>query len=485
MLETYRSVIGRRSDDDDTTGEDRDARAARVTGAVRYLKDQHYASTLMRSRAVPIATLRSRTDTDLLQHAWDLFGGALRTTVSGGDQWNNLQIVAGPSVVQWDDPQFGPYYFHKDSADLINEIGSTYRKSDRSFSERYGDFLNDVLRPPINQSALEASRTALTNATADEARHSDLVDNIQLEWQAFDDRQRSSLPPYQWIGVEDWYDSRGKNRIIAASREIVLANWADYFHDIQEAFGSGETLAGMVDRFHNAQLIDVLAPRTDAARAAGKVSVYPYQVSPDYPSWLAQAKAGAHQPVRFTINHATYSYDYSASSIGAGVGLFFGFFGVLGSGSRQTVMIDTTSTSFQLDFEADVQTFSITPGVWYSSSAFSLFGGGPFYPNSPMDNLRSKGALFGPRGFLSFRPARAIVAYKPKITVRVSQHEYHYFKQVTQGAAGFFVGPFAIGVGSYYDVRESVRWDDQNLTLSLFNAPDTPHLLAFDSQDLP
>jgi hypothetical protein len=461
-------------------------REALVDAAIRHLKNEHYGARPL-GRPVPArrALATPAGELDLLQHAWDLFGGALRTTIQGGDQWKNLQVVSVPSMVQWDDPQFGPYYFHKDLADFINEIGSSYRKSDRSFSERYGQFLNDVLRPPVDQAALAASRTALAAASADDDRHADLVDNIQLEWQAFDNRQTSSLPPYQWITMEDWYESHGKNRVIAASREIVLATWATYFADIQQAFGGSETLARMIDQYLNAHLIEVALPRTDSTRPAGKATIYPYQISPDYPSWLAQAKAGAHQIVRFTINHSTYAYDYSASSIGAGVGLFFGFFGVLGGGSRQTVTIDTMSTSFQLDFEADLQMFTITPGSWCSSSALKLFGDGPFYPQSRMDHLQEQGALFGPRGFLSFRPARAIVAYKPKITVRLAQSEYHYFKQVTQGSAGFFVGPFAIGVGSYYDVRESVRWDDQNLTLSLFNAPETPHLLAFDSQDLP
>jgi len=102
-----------------------------------------------------------------------------------------------------------------------------------------------------------------------------------------------------------------------------------------------------------------------------------------------------------------------------------------------------------------------------------------------MDTLSKTGGIFGPKGFLSFRPARAIVAYKPKVSVTLSQNEYHYFKQVTSGVAGFFVGPFAVGVASYYDVKESVRWDDQSFTLELFNAPERPHLMAFDSQDLP
>jgi hypothetical protein len=149
------------------------------------------------------------------------------------------------------------------------------------------------------------------------------------------------------------------------------------------------------------------------------------------------------------------------------------------------VQIDTTRSSFRLEFEADLQTFDITPGDWYSSTAFELFGDGPFVPGSPIERKHRMGTLFGPNGFVSFRPARAVVAYKPVVRVKMSNWEYHYFRQVTSGAAVFYVGPFAIGAGSYYDVKESVRWDDQNFELNLFNAPPTPVMLAFDSDDLP
>jgi hypothetical protein len=459
--------------------------SARIRDASDLLTSKHYAVQPARLAAAAAYAAGTLSDLDLQQQAWELFAGALRTTISGGANWNNLQVVAVPSEVHWDDPDYGEFYFHKLIGDLINEIGPTYRKGSHSFSEQYGEFLNDVLRPVVDQAALEESRTALTNAATAQSQHETLVYNISLEWQAFDDRQTSSLPPSKWLQMEDWYERFGQNQVIEASFEIVLANWARFYQLIQKAFGGGETLAQMIYRFRNAGLLEINEPRTGSVRPAGKIRIYPYQIAPDYPSWLADAKAGRHQITKFTINKSTYSYDYSASSIGAGIGIGFGFFGILAGGIRRTVQIDSSNSAFSLSFSADLQTFDVMPGDWYSSNAFSLFANGPFVPNSPMD-LRSKsGTLFGPKGFLSFRPARAIVAYKPTVTVQMSKHDYHYFKQVTSGTAGFFIGPFAIGVGSYYDIKESVRWDDQNLTLTLYNAPETPHLLAFDSEDLP
>ncbi len=461
---------------------------ARIEDASRFLTENYYgappaaAAPPELKSAVGIAAAESL---NLQDQAWQRYAGALRTTITGGETFSNLQIVTVPAEVHWDDPEFGPYYFHRDIADLMNATGGAYAKTDGSFSERYGIFLRDVQVPVVDEAALAASRTALMEASADEARHFDLEYNIQLEWQAFDDRQTASLPPARWITMEQWYERFRRNRLIEASSEIVLAHYAKYFHYIQKAFGGGQAVAGMISNYLNASLLDVSLPRLGSTRPAGKRRIYPYEISVDYPTWLADARAGRHQRVSFTITHNTHAYDYSRTSIGGGIGIGLGFFGIIAGGRRDTVQIDTSSSSFRLHFEADLQTFGITPGPWYSSSAFELFASGPFQAKSNMERLHNAGALFGPKGYLNFRPARAIVAYKPVITVSLSRTEYHYFRQVTSGAAAFCLGPFVIGGGGYYDVRESVRWDDQNFTLTLFNAPETPHLLAFDCDELP
>lgn len=319
-----------------TGGDALEVLANRVQVASQHLSEQYYGLVREGYQENLALTYGSQVGRDLTvqEEAWQLFTGALKTQIQGGDSWNNLQIVAVPSEVHWDDPTFGQYYFHKDSSDLINELGGTYKKSDRSFSERYGVFLSDVLRPPIDQDALTKARAALTDIQTDQDRHDTLVDNIQLNWQAFDNRQTSSLPPSKWVSMEDWYDGTyggtqhsDKNVIIKSSAELVLATHAIYLQSIQKAFGGQETLYKRIAQFQDAKLIEVTSPRTDSSRPAGKKTIYPYQISPDFPGWLADAKAGKHQLTKFTIRHGTYSYDYSSTSIGAGIGVSFGFFG--------------------------------------------------------------------------------------------------------------------------------------------------------------
>lgn len=427
--------------------------------------------------------LRLLTD-DLAQqdHAWKIYSGALRNTITGGDQWPNLQLPTTPVIVQWDDPEFGPYYFHRVISDLLNATGSSYKKTSKSFSERFGYFLNDVKREPINEDALNNSRTAMLAAMQAEVDHADILESIEREWQDYDDRQRSGSDPSRWRDIDWWYDRRYR-RVLDASERIVLARWGKYLFWIQEAYGGQETLYKILDKFRTARKIEVKIPRL-GDQVAGKRKVYPYEISVDYPTWIEDARARQTPNVKFTIKKDSYQYDYSHTRIGGGVGVHFGFFGILVAGRRQTTQVDTLREGFELNFEADIQTFEMTPGEWYDSSAFELFREGPFFPGSPMDNLHRRKGLFGPNGYISFRPMRAIVAYKPKVRVKLWRNEYHYFRQVTQGGGGFFIGPFLIGGGGYYNEEVHVRWDDRNYTIDLFDAPETPVVLAFDSEEL-
>lgn len=424
---------------------------------------------------------------DLADQAWKMYVSALRANIQGGDSWENLQIVALPTPVLWDDPEFGPYYFHVDAGDYIPENGSTYRKSDRSFSERYKAFVADIQRNPIDEQALADAETALTAAHNAEGRHGEFEDTLAREWQAYDTRQRQADPnsPGLWERIESYYERKRFYQQLNASQAIVSAHFAKFYALMQKAFGGQETLyMDIIERFSNTGKVAVTFPRIGTTQSAKIKGVLPYQVSPDFPSWLLSAKAGIPQPVRFTLTRNSGSVDYSNTQIGGGFGLGFGFFGLYAGGNRTTITLDSTSQSFKLDFAGIIQTFDVSPGDWYSSSAFELFRNGPFFPNSPIDMSNKTNSLWGPKGYLNFRAARYVVVYKPKVTIQLEYHDYHSFYEQTRGAAGFCIGPWVIGGGSYYKEERHVRWDDQSLTITIYDGPDIPQLLAVDSRAL-
>ena len=452
-----------------------------------YSRDNSHVAVTGISNAPPELALANRlvraSSADQIEHAWQVYSQALRTLITGGENWPNLQLVApaAPEAILWDNPTFGPYYFHGVLANLLNATGSTYKKTSNEFAARYVAFLTDVKRTPINEEAESKARGALNEWSQSGAETGEMYLSIRLHWREFDARQRSSLPPSEWISMEEWYELTDSNRVLNGSRQLRDLKYAKFLYWIQQAYGGGETLYRMLKRLEDNRPIEVTLPTLAPGQSGGKTEVYPYQISPDYPDWLNRVRSSSN-PLTFTIRHNSAEYNYSKTSISGGVGIGFGFFGIYAGGQRTTVQIDTRQSGFELTFKADIQPFDILPGRWYDSTAFPLFHNGPFFPGSPIDGLYNRGALWGHNGFINYRPARAIVAYKPEVKVKLREYEYHYFRQVTSGATGFFIGPFAIGIGNYYSVQENVRWDDRSFELTLFGGPDTPQLLAFDSE---
>jgi hypothetical protein len=419
--------------------------------------------------------------------AWNMYAAAMNTHIAGNAKWENLQIVAPAQLAEkigWDDPDFGDFYFHKITSDLVNGPGATYNKSDKSFSTRYGDFLSDVSRPPIDPDAQAKMIKANDLLTADETRHLGLIDNLNLEWIAFDKRQRHSLPPSQWESFDSWWGTHAAAQI-SRSQEIRLSYFMTYESLLQKAFQGGEALAQMLDVYKDPKSkILVKRPQNSPnSLYGGKSEVFPYQISEDYAEWLKAARAGHLARLPLKIKRNSQTIDTSASQIAGGIGVFIGFFGAVASGHRTTVSIDTSDDSFEFSFDAVFKTFEIIPGEWYGSSAFDYFRSGPFYPGSPSDHLNATGALFGPRGFLSFRPIRMIVAFNPKVTLRLSRSSYHYFHQETHGFGAFCIGPFVLGAGSYYDSKTTIVTSDDNFTID-FEIKDYAILVASDSQAL-
>ena len=418
---------------------------------------------------------------DLTDDAWKAYFSALRNTLTGGvpSSAPNLQLTTGTEIIRWDEQRFGDYYFHVEASDRIPALGSKYKKSSMSFVKRYQSLLTGLYVPDPDEEEFENAQAALVRVRDAISDADDLRISIALEWQALDDRQRAS--GRIWYTVDDYYENR--RAVLDASERIVNVRWADFYHHIQLAFRGSENLIRAIKEFQTAQQIEVNYPRNNE-QVEGKYLVYPYQISKDFPTWLKDAREGRLERAEFSISLRSHRENYSHQSISGGIGIGIGFFGIIGVGHRTTTRIDTTRTEFHLDFSAVINTFSVHPGGWFSREIMDLYSDGPFVPGSAIERKYEAGNLFGHKGFISYRPSKFVIAYKPVVKVKMSYDDYHYFHQVTRGVAAFAIGPFVVGVGHYYDEQRNVTWDNSELSITLYDAPEYPILLAVDSEQL-
>ena len=449
-----------------------------ISNGIKNLKKNYYTK-------LPRTGIRPKLQSSL-DIAWNQYAGALFTAINGGNTWENLQLVALAGLDQklnWDDPDFGDYYFHKVTADLINSPGASYGKTTNSFSERYGAFIQDISVPPVDPIALSQAMLALTDYVNDETRHTDLIYNLNIEWRAFDVRQRNNLPSSLWVGYDDWWVQNGA-KPYDMSLQVNLAYFQKFENLIQKAYNGGQNLDQILSAYGPSAKVKVKVPTNSTnSQVSGMAEIFPYQISDSYPNWLAGAKSGLLQKAVINVNKNSSTIDITNTTIAGGIGFGFGFFGGLLGGSRTTTQINTQSQNFSLQLEGVFNTFNILPGAWYSSNAFGLYKDGPFQPNSPTEHLYETSGLFGPKGFLSFEPLQAIVVYNPKLTVTFDSSDYHLFDQVTQGFTVFCIGPFVVGGGYYYDHQTSVTRDDDNFTFTI-EIKDYAVLIGFNSQPI-
>lgn len=391
-----------------------------------------------------------------------------------------------PEVVRWDDPDYSDYYLYT-AGDNMPTLGVSRRTETTSFVDQYSAFVGDIAAPVVDENAKKLADEALKAAVSAQQAHFALEQTFANRWDAYDTWQKRKYPhtPSRWLTIDEWY-VKFANAALDTDTSIINTNYAKAYYLLQKAYNGQETLVkDILLRFRTFNKMKVKIPKASANLPDRFKEVYPYKMDEDFPKWLADARAGGRlQNTTFDINATSDTYDYSRTDIAGAVGIGFGFFGIIAAGQRTTIQIDTTHQAYQLAFDGQVTTFHVSPGDWFNPVALKNYRNGPFAANSQMERLSETTGIFGPGGPLNFRAARYIVAYKPKITVKFQQSDYHYFYQQTRGVAGFFIGPFVVGVGGYYQEEKHIRWDSNNTTLTIYDGPDLPQLLAVDCDSL-
>jgi hypothetical protein len=438
--------------------------------------------SLFSSGSMQAKLLDLPTSGSLVDRSWAVYAEALRARFLGGAKWPNLQLVTIPEAVRWDDPNYSDYYLFK-AGDEMPSVGISRSPSTRSFVDHYHAFITDIAAPVVDEGARNQARSALADAIAAEKHHFALEDLFADRWHAYDRWQRKQFPnsPGRWLSIDEWYVQHA-NAALDADRNIIDTNYAKMYHFLQIAYGGQEILIEEVkERFTSFAKLKVKAPKASDGLPDRMLDIYPYNLDESFPQWLADARAGGKlQNTTFELSASSDTYDYSRTEIAGAVGIGFGFFGIIGGGHRTTINIDSTHKDYALSFDGQVAMFHLSPGTWFNSIALESYRNGAFDPNSQMELLKKTTGIFGPEGFLNFRAARYIVAYKPVVKVKFSEADYHYFYQQTRGAAGFFIGPFVVGLGGYYSEEKHVKWDSNSSTLTIYDGPDLPQLLAVD-----
>ncbi|NET32887.1 MAG: hypothetical protein F6K19_12865 [Cyanothece sp. SIO1E1] len=449
-----------------------------------------YALTNIRNKSQELLGSISTFNDENQDRLWRVYAESIRSLVNAGGnevQANNLQIATSLNPIRWGDPDYGSYYFQIDAADTMPEIGPSYAKTAQTFSDSYYTFLTSINAQPIDEESKKKADDALDKLNQERNDLTSFRIELGKQWVKYD-KEQEGLPAELKLTFEQWMEEVEGKKQLDDAKDLVDVSERRYLFWLTKAYSPDEPFLKASARYRDfsSKRLTIKIPRNaDNPNAGQRIieDVYPFVNSPDFPKWLKEAPTRSPN-LNIKYSETSRTYDYSRTRVSGGALVSFGFFGVIGAGRRTTTSINIAAQSFEFELSAVAEVFNISTEDWYESTLFSLYRDGPFKEGGPIDRAYKSDRLFGPNGFLTFRPARAVLAYKPKVTLKFDRQDYSYFKEETRGWAAVAIGPFAIGGGSFSSVRIRTESNDSDGSISLFAEDDFPYLLAFDYEDL-
>lgn len=412
---------------------------------------------------------------------WEMFSAALTNKIDPRKEMPGLQLVSVPVAADWNDSEYGHYRAWRVLGDSMPDWGATYSAStQRQISAGYKIFLENLdvqlPDPEERRKAEKARRKYFDDLNELERARSAVGEN----WVNFDTKQKV-LPENRRLSFDQWYAKFDGRKIAVLSQKTQLSA-QEYTSYLVKAFGGYGFMSELLIAYDNE------AYQLPAKSPDGLVQFYrTYNITPDLGDWIEEAKkasaSGAPPDLSWSFTKNSERRHTSETMWGGSTSWFGGWWGFGFRSQGGSTSINTQRDQFRMAFDFQkFGLFSIQPSGWFNGTALQALQNGPWIPEGPVDTGRIK--LWGPDGILNLMASAFVVAYRPKITVSLSQEEFLYVKSEFYAKGGFSIGPFGFG-GSYGRKTEDVHFDASSNTITAQDSSDVPQIIAVVCSVLP
>lgn len=402
---------------------------------------------------------------------WEMFAARLITRLqlnqTPDGKLPGLQIVTTPTTAEWSNPTYGKsnlYLF----ANALSTPGPVYAPDkDLTLFGQYKMFLESLDLPVADkskQAALDEARKAWLKSTEaftaiEKARNT--------AWRTYS-KDQDALPKDQRTPYSVWYQ-REYGAKIGAQEQVVSEKAFAYAKLLSEVYKGYSGLGNLITGLQNkANFMNVTYPNLLEA------SVPIFVPSTDIAEFIRKgdAEQGFVETWEFDRKKERRSFTWSQG--GANAGFAKGWFGLSGSAGekKEKLDIDKEGTYMKVTFK-NFTTVSITPGSWFDGNAIKALWEGPYKAGA----IGNKEKLFGVNGSFKQRPARVILAYKPKITVRLDASTYKKIVETWRAGGSVRVGPFNFG-GSRAGGKDELTTDEAKNEFTIEDKTGIPVVLA-------
>ncbi|MDQ1685718.1 MAG: hypothetical protein QOC82_2455 [Frankiaceae bacterium] len=148
----------------------------------------------------------------------------------------------------------------------------------------------------------------------------------------------------------------------------------------------------------------------------------------------------------FSLNNSSSTYSYNEYYAEGGGGLWDDFFGFEAGGTYSHVDWTQYSDQYTVNFSfQDLATIPVLPDQWFSGASIKSFANGPYSTGFSEFESGSNNFFFGAGGALARIYTALVVAYRPTITVTVSNDFASFMQDKWTAEGGIEIGPFFFG----------------------------------------
>ncbi|WP_248928521.1 hypothetical protein [Paenibacillus hamazuiensis] len=407
--------------------------------------------------------------------AWSMFENALRDKISDNQKWEGLQLVQVPQPADWNNASTGQWEICEFWGNTMNAWSSGWARTGKSVDSAYFSFLMNLdLKPPKDLSdddkkKLDDAKKDFDNAV--QTREKDQT-KVGKEWNKFNTSQ-INMPPSGQVPFQTWYAQNWGTRISADTLDV-QAKQQKYVSLWKQYSGTMQDVAQAIIDYNNP------AYQTGATDPSGAALQYrAFSISPDLGTFIADAKAGTGSSLYISFDSKTSSESKSAFSASGSASYSAPFWGASASGGYSQTKIDTSSTDFSCTISfPSWQLFTVTPGQWFNGSVIAEYG-------NDTDKWIDKDAkFFGPDGSFNLITSQLVVAYQPKITIKMSRDDFSSVSKEWKAAASVNVGSFKFNLESGGG-SDSIQTSDSSQTITLQTTSATPQVIAVINNVLP
>jgi len=389
--------------------------------------------------------------------------------VDAGASPGEVQVATLPATVSWDDDG-GRYAFYQ-LCDTLAGWGATIKPNAITISDRYQQYLLGLEAVQGDPLANDAQLKAAQKTAKFQKDYATEQQRLRTLWNKTVESERNIPEPNKTSYSQFMRDNSAQ---LAALEVAITSSYSSWLPAAQAAAPS---TAGRV-------LGDLLGPayRVKVKTYSGaELSVLECSPSINLKKALEDAKIAAESDgipdVTLAFGHQTGQVDSSWSKWSGSAG--WGPFSVSASQTRSNYSINTNDFRLRLELPVILRFTLVRP--WLNMAVIDTYKDTAIRPGSELEKLKP---LFGEKGSFALVSQEFVVAYQPRVTVKMASNDYSSAKTSYSGGGSFGIGPFSIGGGASGG-SSSVKWDDTNSEVTIGTSSTSFVLLGVRNKVLP